>query len=240
MRRILSVLLAVVLVIGLANTAFAYDEEITFQDIPWGSSIEDTIKIMVEKGFIQEETIQAIGGPDNVINYMYVSDGEADYLYKKGKDIIFGNESDDQVRAMGSCIFDNPLSSGLAKKIAGYNVNNIEFYFAKNDTGSGLISARIDLVFDRKETKEVFDDLTQKLTTVYGKPQKGKRSMLSGTKAPYYAWKGKNDTCVWLFADSLGGVLLTYGTLNAGNILKEYLTAVPTKVPVDSSDTSGL
>ena len=43
------------MLIGLTGTALAYDEEITFQGISWGSSFEETVEVLKEKGFINEE-----------------------------------------------------------------------------------------------------------------------------------------------------------------------------------------
>lgn len=42
MKKMLAVLMVLVMVMGLLGTALAYDEEITFQGISWGSSFEET------------------------------------------------------------------------------------------------------------------------------------------------------------------------------------------------------
>ncbi len=44
MKKTVAVLLTIMLTLVLMCSALAYDEEITFQDIPWGSSFDAVIE----------------------------------------------------------------------------------------------------------------------------------------------------------------------------------------------------
>ncbi len=63
MKKITALLLTAVLLCS-AFTALTYEEEITFQGIPWGSSSEDVLRVMINR-LLQHESlasdIEALG-----------------------------------------------------------------------------------------------------------------------------------------------------------------------------------
>ena len=233
MKKIIVVFMAAMMLLGLAGTALAYDAEITFQGIPWGSSYEEAGHILFDSEFfiIEEEIALQMDEKEFLQNVMYMSRCTPCYLIEK-KGAIRVDSSSDFKQVGYECNVYNPF--GQLKSIGGYSFTPI-MYFAGNGENEALIAVSLSAGSD----KAMFDDLEKKLTSVYGDRKTGKAETLTGSKATYYAWLGSNNTCIWLFND-LSRIRLVYGTLDAESILNEYLSAAPTEKPVDSTDVGGL
>ena len=235
MKKAIAVLLILALLAGMTGCAAAYDGEIIFQGIPWGTSHEEALTLLLEKGYIQDEYMELVGADDLPSYFVYEQGGI--YLTKNRNGISIHSENDIQ-SVLYMLPFRNPFDNVLAKPIAGYSVGEINLCFADNGTESALIAVYLQI--QSMENYQVFfDDLKEKLVKVYGEAETGKATNVTGRKATYYAWEGDHDTYVWLFADA-GVIQLVYGTLNARNILKEYLTAKPAAVTPNPDDTDGL
>ena len=235
MRKAIAIFLILALLAGMMGCAAAYDGEIVFQEIPWGTDREEALSLLLGKGYIPDEYMEMIGADELAAYFVYEQGGS--YLGKNRSGISLHSENDVQ-RVLYTLLFRNPFDNVLVKKIAGYSVDEINLCFADNRTESALIAVYLQI--QSMENYEVFfDDLKEKLVKVYGKAETGKATGVTGKNITFCAWEGDQDTCVWLFAD-MGVVQLVYGTLNARNILKEYLTAKPAAVTPNPDDTDGL
>ena len=192
--------------------------KITFQDIPWESSKEDVYHIMLEKGLAQTE--------DKYI-YEYNSDGaylryntqyNTHYWESKQSDLL------SQLDASGH--FNEE------KKIAGYNLERLNFSFITENNETHLIYIEVELNW-KSNKEEAYADLQKKLTTVYGE---GFHQADTNGILNYYLWKGTDNTAVMLSYNQ-SSLHLYYGMLD----VEERLAQIEVQEePVDSDDTSGL
>lgn len=215
MKKVISLLLLVVMLLGLSLPALAYDEEITWLGIPWGSSPEEALPILAEKGVIKEEILQY-----RKLDYSYCSflfPGEIE------RDGPFAPKSFD-TKACKWYLWETEIIS----QIAGYDVNYISLNYSDDGEQQNLLT--IGIAFDTKQKKEAFEDLTQKLTKIYGECES---TVYNPLDFRTNTWYGKNNTVVCLIGDY--DLNLFYSVTNA----KEILDQIP-DVTVDANDTFGL
>ena len=233
MRRIIAILLALLL-LGLSCNALAYDEEITFQGIPWGSNHKEVEKLLKDKY------------GKNVEKYSYLNNIEWDY-YAPIVSKNYNSSTSSPVNAIGA-------TCKLKKeKIAGYDVENIVSYYLypsgdENATWLHSISVTLSL----ENIVEGFDDLAAKLTDKYGEPIEAGSMSVEGFDFPYYAWVGGEDTFIHLnpafdiFTNGYKTYLSYTKALDPDNHTYDVIPPEPvaaTPVPsnnVDRSDSSGL
>lgn len=218
MKKWIAMLLATVLLLSAGCALADVDTEITFQDIPWESSKEDVYHIMLEKGLAQTE--------DKYI-YEYSSDGaylryntqyNTHYWESKQSDLL------SQLDASGH--FNEE------KKIAGYNLERLNFSFITENNETHLIYIEVELNW-KSNKEEAYADLQKKLTTVYGE---GFHQADTNGILNYYLWKGTDNTAVMLSYNQ-SSLHLYYGMLD----VEERLAQIEVQEePVDSDDTSGL
>lgn len=236
MKTIVSLVIAAMMLLGMTGTALAYDAEITFQGIPWGSTNEEAAKNLLENGFfLLDDDSQLQMDEEEFLQYaMYLSRSAPYYLIEEKGSIRVGSSPD--FEKVGYEIYvNNPF--GKIKTIGGYSFTPI-MYFAGNGEDAALIAVSMS-AGPGIDDKAMFGDLEQKLTSVYGDKITGDAETITGKKTSYDAWLGSNNTCVRLFNNS-GMIQLIYGTLDAESILNEYLSAAPTEKPADSTDVGGL
>lgn len=216
MKKWIAILLATVLLLNMGCALADVDMEITFQDIPWGSSKEDVYHIVLEKGLAQTED-----------EYIYESDDGGTYLsYDSQKNYIRNTGSDFLSWLQASWNFNKE------KIIAGYNLDRLNFSFITENDETHLIY--VEVVLDWKSNEEeAYADLQQKLTTVYGE---GFHKTDEYGFTDYYIWKGANNTAVQLNY-SQRSLSLTYGVLDVDERLAQIEAQIE---PVDHDDTSGL
>ena len=260
MKKILCLVLTTMLL--LSCSALAEEKEITFQGIPWRCSIQEMGKVMLEKKLIKEGSEHT--ARDNFKPSSWLDWNGITYLTNDN----------------GIGYFRTPLSGDTRKvtghfdmvdrfmeedtKIAGYEVGKIDAAFARYENDkSELLSFCIFLMTENGE--EAFNDLTAKLSTLYGEPEShvftpdplfGYLLTSNVAEKTINAWKGANNTAVLLFPGNIERangiysfntpsqcVSLIYGTLDAQAILDAYYAEYQANnqpEPVDSMDVSGL
>ena len=228
MKRVLVLVLCLLLLLSISN-AFAYDQEITFQGIPWGSTPEEWSTILKNS---YGDKINEISG------------GGSFYFYKCN----FENNK------MDFCD-DIETSFGAAKindTIGGYDISNIAFYsiFAdntlKNYDESFLYLVRVSLATNNAKKAE--RDLFAKLTTLYGKSsQKIKVEVYYFDELTLHCWLGTDDTYVLMGQsnpESNTYITLWYGkNIDPDEFKNQYASPTPTPEPhseADPSDYNGL
>lgn len=189
MKRLLSVLVVLILTcvfIGALGETAEEKKEITFRNIPWGSSYE-TVNAdnsgwnlrMYAGDFYDVKSVANVlsGGSDYTKDYEY-------------KDI--------NIIASGS---------GVNINVAGYTATTVKLYFAYTPVDGVLTRTTKDSSmygalygFDKVNNVEPIEhDLIEKLSKIYGEPSKTDESKSwSGNKIRQTYWYGANDTVVCL------------------------------------------
>ncbi len=219
MKKSFAVILAALLLLTM-STASAYDGEITFQQIPWGSSIEEV-----------ETQLQSIYGA-NLTSY-------AKEAAKLSTSPINLFAMDDDHTITGFVLIDAYLvNSAMTAKVGGYDTGLLIYVFAlpvdnpapdKDELTCVLIS------LNAPNVDEAIADLTAKLTQKYGEAG----TLSSGEPC----WYGENDTAIILS----GAVLIYVKAVNPDENpyqLADLSTPEPAQTPasnnVDPSDSDGL
>lgn len=242
MKKIISLLLLVVMLLCLSLPALAYDEEITFQGIPWEADVETAITTLAEKGYIKKSGIQKT--ISSLLNDAGIK--KADLVTMKTTSlsttlpgfILSMEKLDGQTSPLGQYNDFKEITvytrlRSIEKKIAGYDVQSISLLFAHDNKQTQLIS--IQILFDTEDQQALWDDLTAKLTSLYG----NKEELPSGDQ--YHVWFGANQSAILLCAESQK-TMLYYGTTNAESIINSYLSELVEQndTVADPTDVSGL
>ncbi len=235
MKKMLCLVLSLML---LSCAALAEEEkEITFQGVPWGSSIEEMGQIWIDNGFLNEW---------KELEHSHLCRTPMEYLTQEdGIDVAY---TDENLAAVGGRQWMEPNWLVKGTQIAGYDIKEIQTFWACNDNNSALLAVKVILKVDDKAA--AYDDLTAKLTTVYGECENvEKYTFVNG-------WIGANNTAVLLTANDGTScsemlterdkekVALIYGTLDAQEILDtyyaEYQANQKPEPTVNPFDVSGL
>ena len=218
MKKWIAMLLATALVLNVGCALADVDTEITFQDIPWESSMEDVYHTVLEK-----ELAEAY------IEDVYDSYNDGAYLrYNTQYNTHYWESSQSDLLSR----LDASWNFNKEKKIAGYNLDRLNFSFITENDETHLIY--VEVMLDWKSNKEeAYADLQKKLTTVYGE---GFHQADTNGILNYYLWKGADNTAVMLSYNQ-SSLHLYYGMLD----VEERLAQIEVQEePVDSDDTSGL
>lgn len=191
MKRILSMFLAVIALLGLHGSAFAYDQEITFQGIPWYSSVEE-VRAKLDELYGKYDTQQSEGSRAFILG----SDGSAFsdwYPYEKQAVSLIVQLKD--------------------VEMLSYPLDCIRFVFATDGEESKLIT----IVLQPKApdlSGKAFDKMVatfvDEITGKYGEPDKNNSSqfiLCGGENTAIYMYKGMDE-------------FLWYGKTDAGTILE--------------------
>lgn len=227
MKKVLTLLLAVMMLASVGLASAEETKEITFQDIPWGSNAETVWQTIVEKEYINLEMTEQN-------RMLHCSEGTATHLIpheSASKQFMMNVVPDngEAYKAVQCRIGFN--SAEVLQKIAGYEVDSLQFSFAENREETKLLCVQIALKAPRID--EVYSDLVSKLSSIYGESKHGDFGGIMYNDV----WYGDNNTIVMLYFDS-AYLNVYYGTLDAKNTLEESLTNFSNGV--DNSDTSGL
>lgn len=233
MKKVLAFLLAMMMLVsvGCAWAEGTTEEaaEITFQDIPWGSSVDTVAEWVIQR----EEYSLPYDTAEKLLNqYMPWSKGSS------GRNIILttdGTTLDGQVeRDYGKALanwttFGGERGELAGFAIAGYKMNELYYDFTFDGEATGLISVGISLECPNGEDA-AFTDLQQKLRTVYGVGDIDDENT--------YFKMGANNTAVLLRKN--GTPILIYGITNATEPLDASIGATGATPTANPSDTSGL
>ena len=144
MKKYLAFFLALAL-ITVSGAALAYDDEITWQGLPWGSSADEVVQFLMEKGFIETEpNINSGFFPEC---YTFLTD--------KGKEAIPGRDYDKEY--WDACASISIYSDSF--QVGGYEVEDISFNFAsdgekENVTWQSLLRTWVDNKLKQGEKKQ--------------------------------------------------------------------------------------
>ena len=207
MKKMMALLLASMMLMGLAGTALAYDEEITWQGIPWGSSVDDVKSLLIENGFVIDETEIKLYDGYNQIFPMDANGGE------------IGFETIDPTMPYAVTIsLDQPNI-----RVSGYEVKRICFIFATTGEDSQLIT--IGIAFSEQG---IFKELQNKFASAYGKGKTNKG--VFGNE--FTTVIGANNTAVSLLKSSISfNETLLYGKLDGIELLQSNLSAPSEQQP---------
>ena len=221
MKKLIGTLIAALLVLSSTAALADYDREITFQDIAWETGLDEAPVSLLADDF-------AVDG-----FYTYSDSG---MFLVPDKDLVLHDimgEKEDYYSIAVTAAADRYMLKNL--RIAGYDVIQLEFFYAMEGEKSHLMTVNVRL--DIPDGEAAYKDLTDKLTSVYGDVSKrGKLYTFWETAV----WFGQNDTAVMLTLNQ-GEVKLNYCKIADPTMLDEYLTNLPDPMKdIDSSDISGL
>ena len=177
MKRKLALAIAMLLMIGTAASAFAYDLEITFRDIPWGSSIEE-VRLKLDELYGDYDAEQAEGSGSFILD----SDGEQ-----------FGDWYSCESRT--TTLFVYPKDA----EALGYPLESIRFVFAKDGDENKLITVVLrpkapDL--SGKAFDQMVGTFADDIISQYGEPEKNNSSqfvLAGGGNTGIYMYKGMDE-----------------------------------------------
>ncbi len=207
MKKLMSILCSLVLVMSCGAAFAAYDEEIRFQDIPWESTIEETAQLLKDCGLYTGDVAELINARVNSNGY---------YLEKDDNWLMKGYAYPNERNGVGSItVYKDNLG-----KIAGYDLGSLTLTFALNDEKSALVSAVVTFSVDDKAA--VWKDLQKKLAKVYGEGI----GVHIITDLELDFWNGANNTALCLqkmgkTASSLSFELI-YATRDAEKLMKKF------------------
>ncbi len=200
MKKTFALFMAIMLFLGLMSNAFAYDEEIIFQGIPWGQDRSELEKYLSENDISNSSYFPETPMPTSSISSVLVKDKKLKVKYES-------------LDAKDKEIFGRDII-GL-KSIGGYeNCEGVLTYVLDGEVWKlYLVSVR----FEVNSPEDAYDDLCEKLDTVYGERGKSKNG-----KMEYSFWLGANDTAVVLIRPINGYVLdLCYTTMGAKDMFQQ-------------------
>ena len=228
MKKVFALLLTVMMLAGIscawAEGTTEEAVEITFQGITWGSSVEAVAEWVVQR----EEFTMDYNAEQLLSGYIPWSKGihTKIILTEDGAILDVNMENNYQSVLASWGIFDFMLS-GYA--IAGYGMSEISYAFTYDGETTGLISVGVQLDCPNGPDA-AFEDLQQKLRTVYGEGDVDNENI--------YFKKGANNTAVLLRKNK--NPILIYGVTNAAELI-DAMMAVETPAPTaNPADTSGL
>lgn len=161
------------------------DNEIFFRDVPWGSTYSEVKSKLYEFDWYEM-----------YFDYMKThSVGDIIYGDYKGIDFINGGFN------MTALPFSNKEIN-----VAGYTTSDINLYFVFPITENGLEIIEDDAIFygatyefEPQDYESMYDDLREKLTSLYGEPIKeDKETDWLGIEETCTVWEGTNDVLVSL------------------------------------------
>lgn len=160
MKKVLALLLAVLMLasIGCAWAEGTAEEpaEITFQGIPWGSSLEETAEALIALGLISDQT-----------EMQYVGGGLLPFFNENGP-ILLGEMSriEGTLKAEATPVYAIEVQDF---SVAGYRTTGIAFNFAFDGEQTKLITVYLVLENPGGMLNDDMEaDLALKITQVYG------------------------------------------------------------------------
>ena len=184
MKRLLCLVMVLLLVGSVALAGEEYSEEILFRSTPWGTSYTEADKLFPEYG-------------------LYTMTGEMMKFYPT-MELYTGSYSRDvspeyhDINIIGES-WNNEFD------VAGYKTSNVELMFAytvidgvitHEESDSKMYGARYE--FEPADAKAVADDLTAKLSSLYGDIDETGRDDGLFYNYEWWIWKGANNTAVAL------------------------------------------
>ena len=177
MKKALAFLLTVILILGVGNS-FAYDQEITFQGIAWGSTQEEWAASLEE---IYGDKLKGVEGL-----------GTTHFVDFKTKN-----------KKLASSLTQIDTSASVARisdTIGGYDVEGIYFYsvFAEGDesrNSSSTLLYQVTASLLVNNPKKAEKDLLDKLSVLYGKKSQVIKNV-GDFKLSLHYWLGEDNTFV--------------------------------------------
>lgn len=227
-RRFIIPLTSFFVLILLLNVSLAdVEQEITFNGIPWGTSITNVNQKLVELGYSNDK-------PDETSLHTWPYHWQSDYKHTvkdTGLSLNTSYWSDDTHKIAGYVV-------GWTTMLAYYDYDDEKVNI--DEDKSHFCQAIIQFSIEYELVDKAFEDLKSKLTTLYGSSVQA----IVDDEAKAFEWYGTNNTAVRL--EQRNGkdykyIYLIYGITNIDSILNEVREAVVKSIPdADPNDFSGL
>lgn len=229
MKKAVTLLLMTIILFSISHS-LAYDQEITFQGIPWGSTQDEWIPSLKE---IYGEKITEIRRANTFVNFL-------EFKLKNGE--MSSSETD---------LLASAATVRISDTIGGYDVLNISFdsIFADNEKQNykETFLYQVSVALKVNNPEEAEKDLFTKLTSLYGKKSQDIKNV-GYYKLTLHCWLGADDTFVLMGqrpqykGDEI--ILVWYGKMIDPDEFRKQLSSqnhpLETYKVVDPSDTKGL
>lgn len=211
------------------------NKEILFMDIPWGTTYKLVNEQHGELGLY----------PMNGESYKTYSIDDITLGDYKGIDFEYTD-----INVIGIC-YNNNIN------VAGYTTSDVSLYFSYIPNADGSLNQEADnsilygarYEFEAKNLAEMQKDLTEKITSIYGEPQKETSAIDIYKNENYYLfWYGQNDTLLVLNAfntenDTSGvfedEITLSYVWLKGDDYLKKASDILKEQAIKEEADNYG-
>lgn len=235
MKKVFAFLLTLALLLT-SCVAFAgdeYAEPILFRGVEWGSSFEDVVKVLPDGVKMRDPKINEYWYP--MSDMMYDESG-------------WGN----QLKGELGCYAYARSSSLKGVKVAGYEIDELYLYFIfKQDSSGKLVKDAAHTAFyygyyklEPKDPDAVYDDLVNKLSSLYGDvdEEKSSSSIIDDKMA---LWNGADGTMVSIFRQDYSSgshyIYIKYGFAGGDDLMQEaYEAVVREETEGAASNTDGL
>lgn len=218
MKKVVTLVLALIMVLASTSALAQYDKPILFRGVEWGVTHNEAVKSLPA-----ELNWWALDVSSSVYPVEHA-------LYDEGRDYFNGE--------VGGYV--SPRSSSIGKAnltVAGYAVDDVTLRYAFIPNADGTLSKSSDTAklyyayykLDPKDPDAAYADLTTKLTTLYGDPDR------SFTKSPYISyeytiWYGADDTVLCLEREDYPSgshyIYIKYATLKGNEWLSTAYDAL--------------
>lgn len=231
MKRFVAMLFVITILLGSVALADV-DKEIRFNDIPWGTDISE-VKRIIKSLWSENSDVEEF----SIHSYPYNWMNDYDYGYDGLAVGIYTYHGYDKYKVAG---YDVEFTLLLA--YYDYDANS----YRKDLDATHFCQAVIEFDMEYDEVDDAFEDLSNKLTRLYGKSTEVKYDAdVDGLE-----WYGINDTVVRLERQNDDGfgvkyIMLIYSIRNLDDILIELNKRVEEDkinnyVPVDEDNITGL
>lgn len=221
MKKVFALLLTLVLLLtsGAAFAGDEYAEPILFRGAAWGSSFQEVVKVLPEGVKMYDPKTSEYWYP--MSDMMYDESG-------------WGN----QLKGELGCYAYAKSSSLKGVKVAGYEVEDLYLYFIFTPDSNGKLVkddfSRTAFYYgyyklEPKDPDAVFDDLVNKLSSIYGDidEEKSNSSIIDDKMA---LWNGADGTMVSIFRQDYSSgshyIYIKYGFTGGDDLMQAAYEAV--------------
>lgn len=231
MKKTCALLMVPIMCLSCFGALAKCDKPILFRGAEWGCTIEEAVKVLPGKTPIADLQMKPIERwyPMNEMMFSHDVWGIAKFAEELG------------------CRYDcTPLIK--ENQVAGYDVSGLSLYFVYRPGENGLLqkdsTALVNACYtlNPKSSELAYDDLRQKLISLYGDVDESDQKSISGHDFIQSLWYGADGTMVSLVRNCYRDrIEIQYGFEGGNDLMQEAYDAVALEEVLNAaSDVDGL
>lgn len=240
-KFVVAILIVSLVLLNLVPALGEYDKPILFRNVPWGATYNEVIQTFPDS--LTMEQLEPKNWFSSLDEVMYCGSSE---IIPDSSPVVYYAEPK-RYGFLGKSL--EPLRD---VKVAGYELENLELYFTLIPQNGEIVRAKpytslIYAVYHIKtnydEAKSAFNDITNKLASLYGSYEQNTIEYISfwDSKAAHYfqnVWRGKDGTILSLVSQNHEGhIYIRYSFEGANDLV---LTALNVEKQNNQQSTEGL